>query len=78
MIDESLIEFIHKEIRISHGEVTIAKSIFSQRNEELQEPKTISDIISLSEISGEFFKTMNYNEGKFDAYHNILKYLGKI
>jgi hypothetical protein len=78
MMDESLIEFIHKQIRISHGEVTIAKSIFSQRNEELQEPKTILEIIALTEISGEFMKTMNYNEGKFDAYHNILKYLGKI
>lgn len=78
MMDESLIEFIHKQIRISHGEITIAKSIFSQRNEELQEPKTILEIIALTEISGEFMKTMNYNEGKFDAYHNILKYLGKI
>ena len=77
-MDESLIEFIHKEIRISHGEVTIAKSIFSQRNEELQDPKTILEIIALTEISGEFMKTMNYNEGKFDAYHSILKYLGKI
>lgn len=82
MIYESqpMIELIMKEIRILQGEITLAKSMFAQRNEKIQEPKSMIELVNVAQeqatIFGEFMKVMNYNEGKFDAYINILKKLG--
>lgn len=82
MIYESqpMIELIMKELRILRGEITIAKSLFAQKNEEIPEPTNMIEMVSAAhkqaEIFGEFMKIMNYNEGKFDAYISILKELG--
>lgn len=82
MILESqpMIELIMKELRILQGEITLAKSMFVQRNEELPEPKDMLQLMKhaqeQAEIFSEFMKIMNYNEGKFDAYINVLKQLG--
>jgi|TARA_R110000868_G_scaffold70159_1_gene206452 hypothetical protein len=82
MIYESqpMIELIMKELRILQGEITLAKSLFAQRNEEIPEPKSMIELVKVAQeqatIFGEFMKIMNYNEGKFDAYINILKQLG--
>lgn len=82
MILESqpMIELIMKELRILQGEITLAKSMYVQRNEELPEPKDMLQLMKhaqeQAEIFSQFMKIMNYNEGKFDAYINVLKQLG--
>jgi hypothetical protein len=90
MILESqpLVELIIKELRILQGEITIAKSMYVQK--EMPTPQSILEssnspikIMELAmqahEQAKEFFdfmKVMDYNEGKFDAYIKILKHLG--
>ena len=80
MILESqpLIELIIKELRILQGEITIAKSLFKEK--EYPEPKSILELAAQAHEQAkefyDFMKVMNYNEGNFDAYINVLKQLG--
>lgn len=80
MILESqpLIEMIVKELRILQGEITIAKTTFELT--EMPPPKSILEMAmqvqQQSQELSKFLKIMDYNEGKFDAYINILKHLG--
>ncbi len=80
MILESqpLIELIVKELRIVQGEITLAKTTFELK--ELPPPKSILELAMQVNEQGQevakFLKVMDYNEGKFDAYINILKHLG--
>jgi hypothetical protein len=72
---KSIIDFILTEIRILRGEITIAKSLY-QINDEIPEPKSIAELVDIAQDFGEFMKIINYNEGKYQAYINILKQIG--
>ena len=75
---QDLIEKIIKELRTIKGEMMIAQSIHSVDDE--QPPDNIEDlmkyIIKDAKASNELMKVLIFNEGKFEAFRQILKMLG--
>lgn len=80
MIVESqeLIEKILKELRNIRAEMMIAKSIHTVDDD--KQPENLEELMNFivrdAKSSNELIKVLTYNEGKFDAYLNMLEILG--
>lgn len=76
---QDLIEKIIKELRTISGEIIIAKSMHNAEDD-IQKPNNLEELMNFivrdAKLSNDFIKTMNYNEGKYDAFLKVLDLLG--